>query len=188
MTSTVVCHCFRCCVQQCWIDASFCFIHMQHYCTQLNCCCYSNVLCFFKNGGSLRKPCHETDVIVVNTMQKERKKKGSCPAEFFMWVGSFRHSRCFTPVCCMQHLRADVWVRWEEVERGGCYFLSWYHCSLGSDCMCWQAQGRPAFLGRLRSGVKSGLHCSWQERNPKTSAFWSHCRLQLGDTHISMGS
>lgn len=107
-----------------------------------------------------------------------------------MWVSSFRHSWCFTPVYCMQHSRAYVWVFWEKVEREKWYILSRYHCSLASDCMFWQAQGRPAFLGRLRTGGKSSLDCSLQERNPKTSAFWPHCGLQLGlgNTYTSMES
>lgn len=119
------------------------------------------------------------------------QKKGSRPEEFFVWISRFRHSWCFTPVCysfsCMKHWRAEVRVFWEEMEKGRWYILSRYRCSLASDSMCWQAQGRPAFLGWLRSWVKSSLDCSLQELNPKTFAFWPRCRLQLGlgDTYPS---
>lgn len=103
-------------------------------------------------------------------MQTESKKRAYA-LQNFVWISSFRHSWCFTPVCCMQYLRAGKRRKGEDGT------------SLAGIAVLWLLiayAGRPAFLGRLRSWVKSSLDCSPQELSPQTFAFWPYCMVQLG--------
>ena len=125
---------------------------------------------------------------VLSTAQIQ-SKKGSCPEEFpfsqlvFIWISRSRHSWRFTPDCCMQCLKAGVWVLWEEVETGQWEdgnILNSYCSSLASHRLCWQAQDRPGLKWDKEVEWRAVLIAVFMSWAPKNFAFWSRCRLQFG--------